>query len=123
MKKITLISATIVLLMLNGCTNKENNLEKKNAPLKLCKHYNCDKGWTGWFEWNPESDVSWVGDEFNDSISQIEVRYGTWRFFQHTNYNTRPHEVNGWYKDFKPGIYKLKDYGINDEISSFKRME
>jgi len=93
--------------------------KKLSGPLKLCKHYNCRSGGIlnpGWIEWWPQDNVSWVGSEYNDSISQIKVIKGVWRFYEHRDYRGR-------HLDLGPGVYKLKNHNFNDIISSFKRLK
>ncbi len=62
-------------------------------------------------------DKSYVGASWNDKISSIKVKSGTWRFYEHANYEGR-------YWDLGPGDYSwVEDVGIpNDLISSFKRI-
>jgi Beta/Gamma crystallin len=57
--------------------------------------------------------LSYVGDFWNDKISSIIVISGTWRFFQHANYQ-------GAYWDLGPGYYSwVEAVNIpNDIISS-----
>ena len=63
-------------------------------------------------------DVPWVGNWWNDRISGIIVVRGTWRFFEHIDYNKTQ---DGKYWDLGPGYYEyISDFGIpNDVISSF----
>ena len=63
------------------------------------------------------SNQQYVGDQWNDKISSIQINSGTWRFYEHANYGGR-------YWDLGPGKYFwVENVGIpNDLISSFKRV-
>jgi len=62
-------------------------------------------------------DSPYVGDSFNDQISSIEVKTGTWRFFLDESYN-RP------LFDLGPGSYvpnlQYFEGNQNDRISSIQ---
>jgi Beta/Gamma crystallin len=63
------------------------------------------------------NNIPYVGNYWNDKISSIKVKSGTWRFYQDANYG-------GSYWDLGPGDYSwVEDVGIpNDVISSFKHI-
>jgi hypothetical protein len=62
-------------------------------------------------------DQSYVGDQWDDKISSIKVKSGTWRFYEDINYGGR-------YWDLGPGEYSsVENVGIpDDSISSFKQI-
>jgi hypothetical protein len=61
---------------------------------------------------------SYVGDFWNDRISSIIVVSGTWRFYQHANYQ-------GAYWDLPQGWYSWVEANLipNDFLSSFQIIE
>lgn len=58
-----------------------------------------------------------VGAQWNEKISSIKVKSGTWRFYEDINYGGR-------YWDLRPGEYSsVGSVGIpDDSISSFKQI-
>ncbi len=68
----------------------------------------------GGAQWRTNLSYSWVGSWWNDRISSIVVVRGTWRFYQHKDFQ-------GSYWDLRPGYYRwVVAVGIpNDIISSF----
>jgi hypothetical protein len=60
---------------------------------------------------------SYVGVQWDDKISSIKVKSGTWRFYEDINYGGR-------YWDLGPGEYSsVESVGIpDDSISSFKQI-
>ena len=69
----------------------------------------------GGAEWRTNLSYSYVGDWWNDKISAIIVVSGTWRFWEHKDFQGRH-----W--DLGPGYYPwVEAAGIpNDVISSFQ---
>ena len=59
---------------------------------------------------------------FNDQISSIKIKKGTWKFFEHNGFNKDEKWKDGKEWELAPGEYNdLKSKGIdNDSISSFK---
>lgn len=71
------------------------------------------RSWDGW-AYRTNLNVLYVGDAMNDQISGIIVVSGTWRFFEHRDF-----QGQSW--DLAPGFYEyVETFGIpNDRISSF----
>jgi hypothetical protein len=68
--------------------------------------------------WRTSLNYTYVGDDWNDSISSIVVYSGTWQFYEHGNYGGARSNPLG------PGRYPwVEDPTVNmtnDTISSFQ---
>lgn len=79
-----------------------------------------DANWGG-DEWRTNLDYSYVGDNWNDTISSIIVVSGTWQFYENANFN-----VDGGASSnlLGPGYYSFVENPevniANDSISSFQ---
>jgi Beta/Gamma crystallin len=69
----------------------------------------------GGAEWRTNLNYSYVGGYWNDRVSSIVVVSGTWRFYQHANFQ-------GAYWDLPQGWYHWVEARLipNDMISSFQ---
>jgi Beta/Gamma crystallin len=69
-------------------------------------------------EWRTNLDYTWVGSDWNDTISSIIVVSGTWQFYTDANYGGEHSNL------LTPGYYPwVQDPSVNianDSISSFQ---
>ena len=76
-----------------------------------------DANWGG-AEWRTNLDYTYVGDDWNDSISSIVIVSGTWQFFENSEFGGAASNPIG------PGYYSFvenSDVNMqNDSISSFR---
>ncbi len=121
----------IAVTAVAGCSKlniMDQEIGKREGALKLCKHEDCMKGGflgigVDWYRYWPEGDAKILRARVDDQISRIEIGEGVWRFYEYPHYNTRAGEQDGWVRDFGPGVYRLEDLGIDEQASSFKRVE
>lgn len=73
-------------------------------------------GGNSWFtSLNPGWGWSYVGDNWNDSISSVIVLAGTWQFFENAGFNGASTTVGpGWYTWVENPQFNMQ----NDSISS-----
>lgn len=71
----------------------------------------------GGSEWRTNLDYSYVGDDWNDSISSVIVISGTWQFFENANFGGASTVVGpGYYSFVENQPFNM----TNDTISSFR---
>lgn len=67
------------------------------------------------FSLPPGWGYSYVGDDWNDTISSVIVFSGTWQFFEHAGFNGARATVGpGWYQFVEDPQFNMQ----NDTISS-----
>jgi Beta/Gamma crystallin len=71
--------------------------------------------------WRTNLDYSWVGSDWNDSISSLIVVSGTWRLYENIDYNR---DGGAQSNLLTPGYYPwVEDPAVNmanDSVSSFQ---
>ena len=112
-----IVFVLLLVLAAAGCAEKNVKVNERLYAVQLCKHYNCKFHFPeiGTYLFGSDTDQKKV-TALNDEISQVDVRRGTWRFYELVDYK-------GAHIDLGPGVHQLKNYNFNDMISSFKRLK